>query len=339
MTMKAFEMGPQDGLAGLRCVHRPMPEPAANELLLKVHAACLNHRDLLALNGQYGAIKPQNRIPLSDGVGTIVAMGDAVSGFAKGQRIIAPHFVTWIDGKYNPAIFASDLGISRNGWLAEYITIPAAAAIFVPGTVSDASAATLAAAGTTAWHCMVSFGGLKPGDLVLALGTGGVSIFVLQLAKALGAQVAITSSSDEKLEKCRAMGADYTINYRSSSDWPAALLEATGGRAADIIVDTVGLAGLEQTIEAAAPNARLALIGGLAGMMDRPPNMFGLLAKNLTLKGITSGSRAMMLDMLNVVAENNIEPLVDSRFAFDEAPAAYAHLASGNHMGKVMCWF
>ena len=332
-------MGLQDGLASLRSANRPIPEPAANELLLKVHAACLNHRDLLALKGQYGAIKPEDRVPLSDGVGTIVGMGNAVSGFSEGQRIVAPHFVSWIDGLYSPAIFAQDLGISRNGWLAEYITIPANAAIVVPDNVNTESAATLAAAATTAWHCMVSFGGLKPSDLVLAPGTGGVSIVTLQLAKAMGAQVAITSSSDEKLETCRAIGADFTVNYCSHSDWPKALLEATGGRAADIVVDTVGLASIEQTIDASAPNGRIALIGGLAGMMDKAPNMSSILGKNLTLKGITSGSRAMMQEMLNLVAEKGIEPLVDSRFASDDAPAAYAHLASGNHMGKVIITF
>jgi NADPH:quinone reductase-like Zn-dependent oxidoreductase len=166
-----------------------------------------------------------------------------------------------------------------------------------------------------------------------------VSIVTLQLAKAMGAQVVITSSSDEKLETCRAIGADFTVNYRSHSDWPKALLEATGGRAADIVVDTVGLASIEQTIDASAPNGRIALIGGLAGMIDKSPNMSGILGKNLTLKGITSGSRAMMQEMLNLVAEKGIEPLVDSRFASDDAPAAFAHLTSGNHMGKVMITF
>lgn len=337
--MKAFAMGPQDGLAGLHSTNRPIPEPAVNELLLKVNAACLNHRDLLALKGQYGAIKPQDRIPLSDGVGTIVGIGNAVQGFSEGQRIVAPHFVSWIDGPYSPAIFAQDLGISRNGWLAEYITIPADAAIAVPDTVSNKIAATLAAAAITAWHCLVSFGGLKPGDLVLAPGTGGVSIVTMQLAKAMGAKVAITSSSDEKLEICHTMGMDFAVNYRSHSDWPKALLEATGGRAADIVVDTVGLAGIEKTIEATAPNGRIALIGGLAGMMDKAPNMYGILGKNLTLKGITSGNRAMMQDMLDLVAAKGIEPLVDSCFGFEDAPAAYTHLASGNHIGKVMITF
>jgi len=334
--MKAWELGPQTSLAGLRCSDRPVPEPQPGEALVRVHATCLNHRDLLALRGTYGPPKPHDRIPLSDGVGTITAIAGEAHGLAPGTRVIAPHFVTWRDGPFSPAAFAQDLGISRDGWLAEYVCLPTAALIAVPDGVTDDTAAALAAAGAAAWHALVSFGAAGPGELILTPGTGGVAIMALQIARALGAEVAITSSSDEKLERCRALGANHLVNYRSHPDWAAALLAQTGGRGADVVVDTVGLGEIEQTLAATAPNGRIALIGALAGAAGSAPDMFGLIGKNLTLKGITSGSRAMLADLLDLVVKAGIEPVIDRRFSFDEAPQACAHLDRGGHMGKVM---
>lgn len=334
--MKAWTFGDQTGLASLRLADLPTPQPKAGETLVRVHAAALNHRDLLTLRGAYGPRKPEDRIPLSDGVGTIVAIEGDHRGLAPGQRVIAPHFASWIDGPFSPAIFAQDVGISRDGWLAEYICLPTASLVGLPDVISDEVAVTLAAAGTTAWHGLVEFAGAKRGDLVLAPGTGGVAIMALHIAKALGAQVAITSSSDEKLERCRELGADFGVNYRSRPDWAAALLEQTGGRGADIVIDTIGLGEIEQTLAVAAPNGRIALIGGLSGAPGHAPNMFGMIGKNLTLKGITSGSRAMLADLVGVVAAKAITPLVDRTFPFAEADQACAHLDRGGHMGKVV---
>ena len=334
--MKAYELGPQDGLSSLRLAERATPTPGPDEVLVRVKAACLNHRDLLALKAQYGPKKAEDRVPLSDGVGEIAALGEGVTGWNEGARVIAPHFVGWIDGPFSPAVFGQDLGITRDGWLAEYIVLPAAALIAVPDSVPDESAAALAAAGTTVWHAVKRFGKAGPDSRVLALGTGGVSMLALQVAKALGAEVAITSSSEAKLARCRDLGADYTVNYRDEPDWAAALVEPMGGQGADVVVDTAGLVSIEQTLAACAPNARVALIGGLAGQLERAPNMFAILGKNLMLKGITSGSRAMLAQLADFVAEHGIEPLIDRRFAFDDAPAAFAHLASGDHMGKVL---
>ena len=334
--MKAYEIGPQTGLNSLHLVDRVEPMPGLGEIAVKVHAACLNHRDLLTLKGQYGPIKDDDRVPLSDGVGTIVSMGDNVDGLAEGQRIIAPNFVTWTEGDFTPAIFGQDLGISRDGWLAETIILPASAAIVVPDGISDETAASIAAAGSTIWHCIVTFGGIQKDDIVLTLGTGGVSILTLQIAKALGAQVAITSSDDDKLARCKSMGADFCINYRTHLDWASELMQLTGGRGADIVVDTAGLNSIEQSIAASAANGRIALIGALSGNPESAPQMAGIIGKNLTLKGITAGSRAMLSEVVDVIAREGIEPLIDRKFAFDEAPAAYAHLESGAHMGKVM---
>jgi NADPH:quinone reductase-like Zn-dependent oxidoreductase len=236
------------------------------------------------------------------------------------------------------AAFAQDLGVTRDGWLAEKIALPAAALIPLPDGVSNHTAATLAVAGGTVWHAMVAFGQVKPGELVLAQGTGGVSIFALQLAKAMGAQFAITSSSDAKLERCRAMGADYAVNYCTHPDWAAALLEATGGRGADVVVDTLGFPALGATVNATAVEGRIATLGALSGTpQDAATASQGLIiAKNITIKGIASGSRDMLEAALGVVADKSVETVVDRVFDFDEAAAAYAHLESGAHMGKVV---
>jgi len=335
--VKAYQIGPQTGLESLTSVTRPAPLPGPGEAVLKVLYVCLNHRDLNVLAGTYGARRPEDRIPVSEGVGEVVAVGEGVMNVKPGDRVICPHFVTWLDGDFSPAAFGTDIGITHDGWLAEQVRIPAAALIKVPDGVSDIQAAPLASSALTAWHALVEVGKIKAGDLVLALGTGGVSIFALQIAKMHGARVAITSSSDEKLALARSLGADITINYNTTPDWAAALSAANSGAGADIIVETGGQSTLSQSIAAAAPNARLAIIGFLAGT-DSPglPNYGSIIGKNLTLRGIAEGSRAMLTRLLSAVAANGLQPVIDKTFSFDEAPQAYRYLKSGSHVGKVL---
>ncbi|WP_109355224.1 NAD(P)-dependent alcohol dehydrogenase [Sphingorhabdus sp. EL138] len=336
--MKAWQIGSRTGIGGLQLADHPEPEPGADEILVKVSAAGLNYRDLMVLRGDYGTDLPEDRVPLSDGVGVIEAVGADVTGLDVGTRVMAPHFATWLDGAYSFAVFARDLGVTVNGWLAEKIILPANAAVTVPENVSDNSAATFSVVGSTVWHAMMAFGEAKPGDLVLAQGTGGVSIFALQLAKAMGMDFAITSSSDEKLARAREMGADYGINYRDRPDWGAALLEATGGRGADVVVDTLGFPAMGETVAACAVNARIGSLGALSGTpQDQSSASQGaLIGKNIAIKGIASGNREMLQQALDVVAKNDIELLVESVFDFNDAPAAYTHLESGSHMGKIM---
>lgn len=336
--MKAWQIGSRTGIGGLQLADHPEPEPGPDEILVKVSAAGLNYRDLMVLRGDYGTDLPEDRVPLSDGVGVIEAIGADVTGLEVGTRVMAPHFATWLDGAYSFAVFARDLGVTANGWLAEKIIIPANAAVIVPENVSDNSAATFSVVGSTVWHAMMAFGEAKPGDLVLAQGTGGVSIFALQLAKAMGMDFAITSSSDEKLARAREMGADYGINYRDRPDWGAALLEATDGRGADVVVDTLGFPAMGETVAACAVNARIGSLGALSGTpQDQSSASQGaLIGKNIAIKGIASGNREMLQQALDVVAQNGIELLVESVFEFDDAAAAYTHLESGSHMGKVM---
>jgi NADPH:quinone reductase-like Zn-dependent oxidoreductase len=337
MFMKAYEIGPQTGLASLRLVERPSPTPGPGQAVLRVRAACLNHRDLLVLSGAYGARRPETRTPASDGVGEVIALGDGVAGVKIGDRATCAHFVSWSDGAFAMSAFAHDLGITHDGWLADEILVPAAALIRIPDGLTDEQAVALPAAGVTAWNALVEFAKIRAGETVLLLGTGGVSILALQIARLCGARVAITSSSDQKLAAARKLGAEITINYRTTPDWPAALMAATGGAGADIVVETGGFATLSQSIAAAAVNGRIALIGALAG----PPtaglaNFSTIIGKNLTLHGITEGSRAMLVALLRAADAGGLTPVIDRVFPFEQAAEAYAYLKSGEHLGKIM---
>ena len=333
--MKAYEIGPQTGLASLRPTTRPDPVAGPGEVVLKVLKICLNHRDMGVLEGSYGAKKPEDRVPVSEGVGEVIALGEGVKGLAIGDRVVAPHFVTWLDGAFSPAAFGHDIGITHDGWLAEQVKMPAAALVKLPETVSNDQAAPLASSALTAWHAVVEVGQVKAGDLVLALGTGGVSIFALQIAKMHGARVAITSSSDDKLALGRKLGADITINYNSTPDWAAEVQSQGGG--ADIVLETGGQSTLAASINAAAPNGRLVIIGFLAGHQPQGlPNYGSIIGKNLVLKGIAEGSRAMLARLVAAVAANGLQPVIDKRFSFDDAASAYAYLKSGSHVGKVL---
>jgi NADPH:quinone reductase-like Zn-dependent oxidoreductase len=335
--MKAYQIGAQVGLASLAMVEKPDPACGPGEAVLRVAAVCLNHRDLKVLAGEYGPRRPETRTPGSDGVGEVIAVGAGVTTVRVGDRATCGHFVTWLDGAFSPSAFGVDLGITIDGWLAEQVVVPAAALIKAPPSLSDAQVAPLPSAGLTAWNALVEVGGIKAGDLVLALGTGGVSIFALQIARMHGARVAITSSSDEKLAQAKAMGADYVVNYASRPDWAAALLEATGGRGPDIVIETGGGATLTQSIAAAAPNARIVLIGSLSGGFGGEiPNLASMIGKNLSLKGIAAGNRRMLEALIRAAEVEDLSPRIDTTFAFADAPAAYARLMSGGHIGKIM---
>lgn len=333
--MKAYEIGPQTGLDSLRQAERPDLVAGPGEAILKVRAVCLNHRDMLVLEGRYGARRPEDRVPVSDGIGEVISVGEAVTQVKPGDRANCAHFATWLGGPFAMSAFAHDLGITHNGWLAEQIRVPAAALVKVPDAITDEQAVALPAAGVTAWNAVVEVGLVRPGATVLALGTGGVSIFALQIAKAAGARVAITSSSDEKLARARELGADVTVNYRTNPEWGAAVFEQTGG--ADIVVETGGFSTLPQSIAAAAANGRIAIIGALGGPPDSGlPNFPTIIGKNLVLRGIAEGSRAMLAALIDTVAVNDIRPVIDREFAFADAAAAYRYLKSGDHIGKVL---
>lgn len=333
--MIAYEIGPQQGLDSLVSRDRPAPVPGPGQALVAVKAAALNHRDLMIVASRYGKPKPPERIPLGDGAGEVIAVGAGVTAVKPGDRVTAPHFTRWIDGQYDPAIFEGDAGNSMDGWLAEQVVMPAAALVKIPAELTFDEAAALGGAGITAWTVIRTLGQAKPGDTVLTLGTGGVSILALQIARMFGARVAITSSSDEKLAAARKLGAEITVNYRSNPQWEQAVLAATGGRGVDIVVETVGVATLGQSMACSAPNARIGLLGALA-QPESPPNLNALIGKNIVLKGITSGSRRMLEDLLQAAAVNGMHPVIDRRFPFAQAKAAYQYLQAGEFVGKVV---
>lgn len=334
--MKAYTIGAQTGIDALTAVTLPMPEAGPGEVVLKVRLVCLGARDVQIMEGRYGPKKPESRVPVSEGLGEVVALGEGVTSIALGARAICAHFTGWLDGAFTPRYFGVDYGISHDGWLAQYISLPADALVTVPDALSDEQAAALSASALTAWHALVEVGQIKAGDLVLALGTGGVAIWALQIAKAHGALVAITSSSDEKLDLARSLGADYTVNYRTHPDWEAELLRQTGGRGADIVAETGGQGTQGKSVSAAAPNGRIVFISVAGSDQAAPLNVGATIGKNLTLKGIASGSRAMLQRLVHATAANNIQPVIDSRFGFEDARAAYAHLKAAGHVGKIM---
>ena len=332
--MKAWELGEQQGsVDSLRMVERPDPEPGPGEALVRIRASALNYRDHMILNLIDSTPKPENRIPLSDGAGEVVAVGVGVDRVRPGDRVMVSLFTSWLDGPLQPSHFGSDLGGGCDGTLAELAAFPASSLVSVPDSLSDEEAACLPCAALTAWVSLVEFGQMKAGDTVLLLGTGGVSIFGLQIARMMGADAVITSSSDEKLARARALGATHGINYVDDPNWGRTVAELTGG--ADLIIETGGAATLAQSIEAAAFQARIALIGMLGGVgIENDP--LALIWKNVHLKGILVGNRRELDKMTKAIARNGLKPVIDRRFPFAEAPAAYRYLASGAHFGKIV---
>ena len=331
--VRAWELGAQGSVDSLRMVERPDPTPAAGEALIRIRASALNYRDHMILNLIDSAPKPAHRVPLSDGAGEVVAVGAGVNAVKPGDRVMISFFTAWLDGPLRPAHFGTDLGGGCDGTLAELAVFPASALVPIPDSLSDEEAACLPCAALTAWVSLVEFGQMKAGDTVLLLGTGGVSIFGLQFARMMGASAVITSSSDEKIARARALGAAHGVNYVRDPAWGRAVAELTGG--ADLIIETGGAATLARSIEAAAFDARIALIGMLGGVGIRNDPL-ALIWKNIHLKGILVGSRRALEQMTKAVARNGLRPVIDRRFSFTEASAAYRHLAAGAHFGKIV---
>ena len=337
--MKAFQIGAQNGLGSLTATTRPELVAGPGEAIIAPRLVSLINRDVQILRGLYGAIQAPERIPVSEGVGDVIAVGKGVEAVKPGDRVICGHFPTWLDGEFRASAFAHDVGVSHDGWLAERVLLPAAALIRVPEALADKDVAALASAGLTAWNALVEVCKVKPGELVLCLGTGGVALAALKLAKVLGARVAITSSSDEKLTIARQLGADITVNYRTHIDWAAQLMLLTGNAGADIIIETGGQDTLGQSIAAAAVNGRIAVIGVSPGQNSPIPDYVSLILKNVTIRGLANGNRKMFVDLLRAIETNGIQTVVAKTFKFDNAPEAYAYFASAQHVGKVLIEF
>lgn len=301
---------------------------------MRLRAASLNYRDFLALRGLYGAYHPI--VPLVDAVGEVAELGEGVTGLKVGDRVNNTYFSGWIEGDYSLARFETSLGVGRNdGVLADYFVIPAAAAVPTAAHLTDAEAATISCAGVTAWNSLFVTGKIAPGETVLLLGTGGVSIFALQFAKLAGARVIITSSDDAKLARARELGADETINYKQRPDWPDVVRELTGGHGVDFAVDVAGGSMIDTIVDTTRPGGTVALIGLLAGF-EGPVSTMKLLQRHIHLHGIIVGSAQMFRSMNRAISLHQLRPIVDQVFPFSDAPAAYQRLESGRHFGKIV---
>ena len=335
--MRAYEIvAGSSSLDGLRRCERPDPVPLSTQIVVRVQAASLNYRDLLIARGHYmGGSVAANTIPLSDGAGEVIAVGDAVSRFRIGERVAGTFFRGWIDGSPPRGPLVALGAPPADGMLAELAVLDEQDAVAIPAHLSPASAATLPCAAVTAWRSLVDIGRVVPGETVLVQGTGGVSMFALQFARLAGARVLVTSSSEEKLARAKALGAEGCINYRIHPEWDREALKLTDGRGVDLVLDVGGAGTLGRSIGAVAVAGRVAMIGVLTGV-GVAGSPYGLLGKQASLHGVYVGSRGHFERMNAAISAHRLEPVVDREFGFDDAPAAYRHLESGSHVGKVV---
>lgn len=335
--MKAIRLRSPGGLANLQSVDiEPARDPAAGEVRVRIHASSLNYHD-------YGvASRPgwqaDGRIPMSDGAGVVEAVGAGLTDFKVGDNVVSCFFPTWEDGPATISDFKTVPGDGVDGFAREAFTGPVSCFTRAPKGYSHAEAATLTTAGLTAWRALVVDGGLKAGDTVLVLGTGGVSVFALQFAKAMGATVVATSSSDEKLERIRGLGADHTINYRQQPEWGNQVRDWTGGRGVDHVIEVGGPGTLPQSIAAVRVGGHIALIGVLTGYAgDVPTGPF--MVKQARLQGLIVGSRREQRDMVRGIEACGVKPVVDRSFPLDGLADAFRYQESGSHFGKICLEF
>jgi len=336
-TMKVISVRSPGGLDNLQVLDKETPgEPGPGEIRVRIHASSLNFHDYLVANG---SIKTENgRIPMSDGAGVVEAVGAEVEAFAVGDRVVSTFFPDWLDGRPRVGNFRKTPGDGIDGYAREQVVAKPQCFTRVPEGYSHQEAATLTTAGLTAWRALVVNGALKPGETVLTLGTGGVSIFALQFAKAMGASVISTSSSDEKIERLKALGADHTINYKSEPEWGKRVLELTDGVGADHVIEVGGPGTLPQSINAVRIGGHISLIGVLTGGAGEVPTA-KLMAKQARLQGLIVGSRADQQDMVRALEVMPVKPEIDRCFAFDDIADAFRHEEAGRHFGKICLEF
>jgi len=334
--MKVAALKAPGGLDKILIEEREKPSPKAGEVLVRVRASSLNFHDFAVVAGMIRC--PDGRIPMSDGAGVVEAVGEGVTRFKVGDEVLSLFFPNWDAGKPTLPRLIGVPGDNADGFAAEYVAMPATAVTRIPKGWSLKQAATLPCAALTAWRALFVEAKIKPGSIVLTQGTGGVSIFALQLAKAAGATVISTSSSAEKLAKLKALGADHLINYKETAEWGAAALAATGGRGVDAVVEIGGSGTMPQSIVSCAIGGHISLIGVLAGIAGDVPTALAM-SKNVCIQGLTVGSRQDQEDMIAAIDANPFEPVIDSTFPLEGIAAAFAHQMSQKHFGKICLEF
>jgi NADPH:quinone reductase-like Zn-dependent oxidoreductase len=332
--LKCYELQGPSGIDGLAFVDKPVPEPGAGEVLVRLRAATLNYRDLLAIKGGYGSRQKFPLVPASDGAGVIERVGPGVREFASGDRVIGSFFENWTSGEPSAVKMRSALGGSVDGVLTEYRIFPKHALIRTPDHLSDIEAAALPCAGVTAWSAVIKLGSIKPGQTILTQGSGGVSLFAIQFAKMCGARVIATSSSDAKIERLQQLGADFTLNYKTTPDWGKKAREWSG-HGVDLVVEVGGVGTLNESIRATRIGGTIAFIGVLAGPPNSDSRLPLMVMQQQRLQGVTVGSVEDLQAMADAIAAGRMKPVIDTTFSFDQVKQAFAHMESGAHFGKV----
>lgn len=333
--MRAWQIKQDFGIENLTLRDLPDPAPGRGQVAIRVKATSLNYRDLMTV--KYGGARGLKLplIPLSDGAGEVIAVADGVTRVKTGDRVAGIFFQNWLAGRPDACHGASALGGALDGMFAEHIVLPEDGVVKIPDYMTYEEAATLPCAAVTAWQSMVTLGNMKSGETILILGTGGVSVFALQFAKAAGVRTIITSSSDEKLERAKQLGASEVINYRSVQQWGRKVLEYTNGVGVDQVVEVGGAGTLAQSMEATRVGGFVGLIGILAGT-EGEVNPIPVLMKSLRLQGVYVGSREMFEDMNTAMEVNEIKPVIDRVFPFEEAKEALQLMEGASHFGKIV---
>lgn len=336
--MKTWRVMAGSGIDGLAPREETLAPPGPMQVRVRVRAATLNFRDLMVVRGPYPVSTKEPMVPGSDAAGEVVEAGSTVTRFKAGDRVTTSFFPNWVAGQMTPAGIAGSLGGGDNGTLAQEILLDEQALVATPGHLDFAQGAALTCAGTTAWNALFVSGGLRPGSTVLLLGTGGVSIWALQLAKAAGLKVIITSSSDEKLARARTMGADAGINYTKIPEWGAEVRKLTGGTGVDLVLEVGGEKTFAQSLASVRMQGSIMVIGGVTGLGGTmvPRQLVGVAVR---MQGVYVGSRNMHEDLARFVEVARIRPVIDRVFAFAEVPEAFRHFAAGRHFGKVAIGF
>jgi NADPH:quinone reductase-like Zn-dependent oxidoreductase len=331
--VKGIRLGTQGGLD--RAVVGDMPDPgapAAGEIRVRLHATSLNYHDYSVVKHDRPA--SVGRVPMADGAGIVEATGEGVTEFAAGDAVVSTFFPLWLDGPPVHGDFSTVPGDGVDGYARELVVRPATWFTRAPGGWSHAEAATLTTAGVTAWRALVSDGGLKAGDTLLVLGTGGVSIFGLQIGKAMGARVIVTSSSDAKLERARALGADETVNYQTTPEWGEAVRALTGGLGADHVLEMGGPGTIGQSIAATRVGGHISLIGTITGFAGAVPTA-AMMIRQIRLQGLIVGHRRHQIDMVRGMEATGIRPVIDRTFPLSALADAFRHEESRTHVGKI----
>ena len=336
--MRVWQIGEQRNFDSLTLVERPIPSPGPGEALIRVHYAGIAARDQGIVMQQFPVPpgpRPATRIPLSEGAGEVIEVGAGETRIQVGDRVTSTHWANWASGPWTPANYAADVGNTVDGWLGEYVLLKTSGLAKLPASMAWEDAATLSGSGTTVWHALHEVAHVRSDDIVLTLGTGGVSSYGVLLAKAAGAQVVVTSSSDEKLAEMKKLGADITVNYRSNPQWGKEVVAKTGGIGATVVLENVGPGTLDQSMAACANNARIVMIG-TGRPPPNPPNMYGIYMKNLMLKAISAGSRQMLESLIAAMAQNRLRPVISKTVPFESAVQAWNEMRDGDHIGKVV---